>query len=77
MNDDLLLLITYISVDKQLVKVALKIEHGLNIEDFKSLKYFAESESLKTFKSILPEHVAMHMDYIVDLDRLFEICEYK
>ena len=77
MNDDMLLLITYISVDKSLVKIATTIRGGLNREEFQNLKYFAEPEILKQWKDILPLHVANHIDFIVELDRLFDISEVK
>ena len=65
MNDDMLLLISYISIDKSLVKIATTINGGLNRDEFQDLKYYAEPKILQQWKDILPLHVANHIDFIV------------
>ncbi len=77
MSDDLILLISYISVDKRLIKIALKIEHGLNNGMLEDYGCFAEPEVLKRYKELLPQYIATHIDYIVDIEIIFQTVYIK
>ena len=76
MNDDLNIVISYVSKSKQLIKVALTIEHGLNNDVIPDWEYFREDDVAGKYLSILPLHVANNVDYIVSVEEIFWIGGY-
>ena len=73
MNDNLNLVISYISKDKSLTKVAISIEHGMNLPIGEQFKWFNEPDSFNLIKSYLPMHVVTDVDFIVDVEEIFWI----
>ena len=79
MADYICILIWYICKEKSLHKVAIKIPNqvtdvtkGVCTENY---KYYGEPEILDWYKRILPLHVSNHIDTIIDVEELFDICE--
>ena len=74
MNDDLKLLITYISRQDKLIKVVLVVEHGMNIERWRRVRKEADSEGVKKLiLNYLPLYVRNHIDEIVNVEDLFSV----
>lgn len=77
MNDDLNLVITFLTKNKRIAKVALHIEHGLNNGKLKDWNYFAEEDVLENYKKLLPMHVVSDMDVILGVEEIFWIVNSK
>lgn len=79
MNDDLNLLITFLSTDEQLVKVAICIPHGMNHsnKDWRNYEYFGEPRIALLLQNAMPPHVKSFCNLILAVEHLFYIGEYK
>jgi len=73
MNDDLNLLITFLSIYKTTMKVAIKIEHGMNSWIRENYKYYGEDDVLVFLKEKMPPHVKNDCDIILDIEEIFYI----
>lgn len=73
MNDDLNILITFLSTDKSIVKVMLHIQHGLNNGMFENWEWFGEPDVYCQYKELLPAHVVSFMDVILEVENIFHI----
>lgn len=81
MNDDLNLIVTYVSKSKTLEKVFIKVEHGMNLEDWcdDKWKFYKKPTVAKLIKDSLPLYVSNHIDFIVDVESIFasRVVEYE
>jgi len=68
MHDDIKLLISYISKNKMLEKVAISINHDKHSDFFTEYEYIYEPAVLKTYMSLLPSSIADDLDYIVHVE---------
>jgi hypothetical protein len=75
MCDDLNLIIAYICSSKELHRIAVRVEHGMNNELSDVFKYYAEPENHDKIKSLLPLYIRNHIDKIVEVTPLFAIAE--
>ena len=73
MNDDLKLLITFLTDGNSMAKVALTIEHGMNGFWGDNYEYFGEPEVFLRYKEIMPLHVRNSMVSILAVETIFEI----
>lgn len=67
MNDDLNLLVSYISKEQDLIKIAMNIKGGLNSREWEDHEYYRDPKILEFYKNNLPEHIANDIDYIVEV----------
>lgn len=74
MNDDLNILITFVSTSKTLDKVAIKIPHGMN--EFDGWEFYREDDVWQHMKRFIPPHVQTFIDFVVDVEEIFEIKEH-
>ena len=78
MNDDLNLIITYISKDYRMHKTVLQVEHGMNIDKWDNvLDYYNEPEINKTILDALPLHVSNHIHRISNIESAFDVTVVK
>ena len=77
MNDDLILLITFVSTSQTLDKVVLKIEHGLNNGKLEEYEYFKEEHVWEKYKKLLPTHVVDFISFVVEVEEIFEATHIK
>ena len=73
MSDDLNLLITFLSTDNSMVRVAICIEHGLNDPKWTNWEYFGEPNMENTIHQAMPMHVASFCEHILDVEEIFWI----
>lgn len=73
MSDDLLLLITFLSTDNSMVKVAICIPGGLSNRLFDDYEYFHEPEVERRLKGEMNMHVAVFCKKILAVEILFDI----
>lgn len=73
MNDDLNLLVTFYSTSKEMVKTVLKVEHGMNLEEWKEWRYFRLSDIEKLIMGAMPLHVRSFCDRILDMEDIFNV----
>ena len=71
MNDDLNLLITFVSKSRTLDKIAISIEHGMNT--FREYEYFNESDAWDKYEKFIPSHVFEFIDFVVQVEEIFHI----
>lgn len=76
MNDDLNLIITILTNQKESAYIALTIPHGFN-NPFWSANYmdFNEPHVFKAYMSLLPLHCQTLTDVILQVDQAFEIVQ--
>ena len=73
MNDDLNLLITFLSTSDELVKVAICIEHGMNDIDWSDWEFFREPDIEKLYRDTMPMHVENFCKRILAVEDIFDI----
>ena len=73
MNDDLNLLITFLSTDGTMVKVAVCIPGGMNNRLFDDYEYFREPEVERRLMGQMNMHVESFCKHILDVEKLFDI----
>ena len=73
MSDDLNLLITFLSTDNSLVKVAVCIPGGLNNRLFDDYEYFREPEVERRLRGVMSMHVERFCKTILAVETLFDI----
>jgi len=77
MNDDLNLIVTILTVNNDMAKIAIGIPHGLNSPDWEDYKYFNEPEVFKKYRNIMPMYCATYMTKILDIEEIFTIVHAK
>ena len=75
MNDDLNLLITFVSKSRTIDKVVLHVPHGMNT--FKEYEYFGEDDIWQKYEQLLPLHVTEFIDFVVSVEEIYEIVKMK
>tara|TARA_R110000772_G_scaffold5454_8_gene19539 strand:+ start:6443 stop:6670 length:228 start_codon:yes stop_codon:yes gene_type:complete len=73
MNDDLNLLVTFLSHDDSLVKVAMCIEHGMNDAEWLEYEFFREPEIEAVYRKAMPMHVESFCKTILAVELIFDI----
>ena len=79
MNDDLRLVLVILTHCDSLIKVAVRIEHGIN-DDFWGERYldFHKDDVVEAYKKILPDYVSFSVKKILYIDTdLFAFVDYK
>lgn len=75
MNNDLNLLVTFYSTSKEMIKIALKVQYGMNYEVWKNWKYFREPDMEDLIIEAMPLHVRSFCEHILDVENIFEVDE--
>ncbi len=74
MDDDLNLLITFLSIHDEMVKVCIRIEHGMNNEYWgDGWRYWGDPDVIKEYRKIMPMHVESFCKKILMVEEIFDI----
>jgi hypothetical protein len=77
MNDDLVLLVSYITKQKTLEKLVIHAEHGLNNGLLTDYQYYNEPEVFDNYMKLLPDYLSIHVDYIVGAEEIGNVTYIK
>jgi len=73
MNDDLNLLITFLSNDNTMVKTAICVPHGKNLPEWELWRYFREDEVDVLLRNSMNLHVSSFCKTLLAVDIIFDI----
>lgn len=73
MNDDLNLVVTYLNKAKLQAKIAIKIRHGLNKQEWQDIAYFREINVHNMIVGAMPMHLASSVDVILQVEEINEV----
>lgn len=74
MNDDLNLLVTYITFHLDLMKVAIHIPGGMNHRYWgEHYNLYGEKDVLEAYKKLLPNHISYGMNKIVSVETIGDV----
>mgnify|MGYP000565895960 CR=1 FL=1 len=73
MNDDLNLLITFYSTSQEMIKIAINVEHGMNIEAWEGFEYFREPKIEALILNEMPMNVRSFCKRILSVETIFDI----
>lgn len=73
MSDDLNLLISFLSYDLSLVKVAICIPHGMSDPKWENIEYFREPEMDDVIREAMHPHVESFCAVILTVEGIFDI----
>jgi len=77
MNDDLNLIVTFYSTSKEMSKIVLKVEHGMNLDGWKDWRFFRIPDIEKLILDAMPLHARSFCERILDIEDVFEVHEVK
>jgi len=72
MNDDLILLISYVDSKLSLHKIVLTVEHGMNDREWINWKYYEEDSIQEIYKNALPLYIKNHVNKIIHVEKIFQ-----
>ena len=76
MNDDLNLLITFVSMRRTIDKVALNIEHGMNNDVIPDWEHIRGYDMAEKYTALLPSHISEDIDFIISIEEISYVGSY-
>ena len=73
MNDDMCLLVSFLTKSDSILKVALEIEHGLNRENWDGYMYFREKHIETLIFDTLPRYIRSDVKSILAVEPIYAL----